>query len=500
MSTPSHITPSRLWPLLTGLLSASLCYGLTTVAFAQSEAIGIVVAVTVLCALWWALEPIPIPVTALIPLAIFPLTGVLSREQVAAALGHQVNLLLLGGFVLSLAMERSEAHARLADRLLRAIAGGAETISARRVIAAFMVVAAAISMWISNAAATIMLLPVALAIVKSVAGPEQVHGGKAIADSRLLIPLLLGICYAASIGGLGTPIGTPANLVFISVYEAEFGIEVSFIRWMSWALPVVALMLPLAIIWMSRHVDRGIRLRLAPPQPMNSWQKRILWVFLITAGLWITRTEPFGGWRAWLELPEASDASVALLAVIALCLLPRGGKPEEHAGLENGGDNRGEISRKPLFLWEYARDLPWGILLLFSGGIALAIAFKASGLSALIASGFAGVGQLPIWLIILSIALLVTFLTEVSSNTATTSLLMPVLASVAIASGVDGLVLMLPAALSASFAFMMPVATAPNAVIFGSGKVPIKAMIRYGLILNFIGAAVIFAYSSLVLS
>lgn len=460
-----------------GLLLATFTYfGLA--ATGQTHSISIVAAITVLCALWWALEPIPIPVTSLVPLALFPLLGILSKDQIAQALGHQINLLLLGGFVLSLAMEKSNAHLSLAERLLQLLAGGRSTLSGKRVLVGFMLVSAGMSMWISNTASTIMLLPVALVVARASTKDN---------DQRLIIPLLLGICYAASIGGLGTPIGTPPNLIFISIYEEQFGKEISFITWMRWALPVVVIMLPIAIWWLSRRIDNSIELTLSEPSSLTSWQKRVLLVFLATALLWIFRTEPFGGWRLWLNLPAANDSSVALLAIIAMSLIPRGGASAD--------------AHKPLFTWDFAKDLPWGILLLFSGGIAIAIAFKVSGLSQLIADVFvSAAGILPIIGLIAIIALTVTFLTEITSNTATASLLMPVLAAIAVGSGVDGLILMLPAVLSTSFAFMMPVATAPNAVVFGSGRVPISSMIRYGFVLNILGAMVVFTYAALMLT
>ena len=438
----------------------------------------IVAGITVLCALWWALEPLPIPVTSLIPLAIFPLLGVLTKEQVAMAFGHHINLLMLGGFALSLAMEKSMAHKGLAQRLLKWVSGGQAQISGRRVLFGFMAVSALLSMWISNTAAAIMLLPMAIVVAKSASKDTE---------SALMVPLLLAICYSASIGGLGTPIGTPPNLIFISVYEAEFGKEIGFLQWMTWALPVVFCMLMIAFWWLSRTIPREKAIELVTPQAMNSWQIRVLLVFLLTALGFLFRSEPFGGWQTWLGLPKASDASVALIAIILMCIVPRGGKAADKA--------------KPLFEWEFAKDLPWGVLLLFSGGLAIASAFKASGLSQILAHTFFSMSSvLPVLATIALIALVVTFLTELTSNTATASLLMPLLASIAVGSGIDGMTLMLPAVLSTSFAFMMPVATPPNAVVFGSGLIPIKTMIRYGLVLNFFGASVVFIYAGFILN
>jgi sodium-dependent dicarboxylate transporter 2/3/5 len=415
----------------------------------------ITAAVTLLCAIWWIFEPVPIPFTSLIPLAVFPLLGVLTPAQVGQAFGSPLILLLMGGFMLSTAMSDSGAHRRIALYMVNLFGGG----SARGLVLGFMAAAAVLSMWISNTATTLMLLPVALAVLERT-------------DSRMNVPLLLGIAYAASIGGLGTPIGTPPNLVFMQVHLDQFGTAPSFPEWMGWGLPVVILMVPLAGLWLTR----GIRLTEPVELPATGrWrpaEKRVLAMFGLTAFFWITRQAPFGGWSGLLGLPQANDASVALIAVILMAALPNG----------EGGR---------LLRWEAAAKIPWGVLLLFAGGICIASAFVHSGLADHIAGELGALLDLPLWLLILSICLAVTFLTEVTSNTATSSLLMPLLAATATVSGVEPMLLMVPAVLSASCAFMLPVATAPNAIVFGSGKVRIRDMARAGFILNLIGAVVI---------
>jgi len=288
----------------------------------------------------------------------------------------------------------------------------------------------------------------------------------------MAIPLLLGIAYAASIGGLGTPIGTPPNLIFMQVYLNEFGSAPNFLQWMSWGLPVVILLVPLAGLWLTR----GIRLAEAVAVPRTGrWRPaeiRVFVMFTLTALAWITRQAPYGGWSALLNTPQANDASVALIAVVTMAILPNG----------EGGR---------LLHWESAARIPWGVLLLFGGGIAIASAFVASGLADDIAGNLGGLANLPNWAIVLSLCLVVTFLTEVTSNTATASLLMPLLAATATATGINPMLLMVPAAMSASCAFMLPVATAPNAIVFGSGLFTVKDMARAGLVLNLLGAAVI---------
>jgi len=412
-------------------------------------------AITLLCAIWWIFEPLPIPFTSLIPLAAFPLLGILTPTQVGQSFGSPLILLLMGGFMLSTAMADSGAHKRIALHMVNLFGGG----SARGLVLGFMCASAVLSMWISNTATTLMLLPVALAVLEHT-------------ERKMAIPLLLGIAYAASIGGLGTPIGTPPNLIFMQVYLNEFGSAPNFLQWMSWGLPVVILLVPLAGLWLTR----GIRLAEAVAVPRTGrWRPaeiRVFVMFTLTALAWITRQAPYGGWSALLNTPQANDASVALIAVVTMAILPNG----------EGGR---------LLHWESAARIPWGVLLLFGGGIAIASAFVASGLADDIAGNLGGLANLPNWAIVLSLCLVVTFLTEVTSNTATASLLMPLLAATATATGINPMLLMVPAAMSASCAFMLPVATAPNAIVFGSGLFTVKDMARAGLVLNLLGAAVI---------
>jgi len=289
---------------------------------------------------------------------------------------------------------------------------------------------------------------------------------------KLAAPLLLGVAYAASVGGLGTPIGTPPNLIFMQVFEETTGRTISFTTWMGWALPVVVLMVPAMAFILTRNIRGDIAVTLPEVGAWRTEEKRVMLVFGLTALAWITRSEPFGGWKTLLNLPQANDASVALLAVVLMFLLPNG---------------KGER----LLSWERAVTIPWGVLLLFGGGICLAKGFVSSGLSELLGGMFGTLASLPIYLLILLIALIVTFMTETTSNTASTSLLMPVLAAAALTAGIAPEVLMVPAAMSASCAFMLPVATAPNSVVYGSGMFSVARMAREGVALNFLGAAII---------
>lgn len=427
--------------------------------------------VIALCAVWWVAEPIPIPATSLVPLAVLPAVGVLSAAEVGAAYGNKLILLLLGGFMLSKAMERSGAHRRVALQMVRlcAVGGDPSTVGGRRLVFGFMLATAALSMWVSNSATTLMMLPIALATLD----------GRG--DHRLRRALLLGIAYAASIGGVGTPVGTPPNLIFLQVYGERFGDEPSFTTWMAWALPVVVVMLPVAAWWLTRSLPAGGGATRLPE--VGAWrpaEARTLAVFAVTAVLWVTLKEPAGGWTGWLGLPGASTASVALGAVVAMFLIPSGER-----------DAEGRVDR--LLDWETAVRIPWGVLLLFSSGLVLAKAFGASGLDDLVRDALGVLGDLPTPLVLAAVCLSVTFLTEVTSNTATTSLLMPLLATTAVAIDADPRLLMVPAAISASFAFMLPVATAPNAAVFSSGEVTVGEMAREGLGLNLVGAAVVAA-------
>ncbi len=447
-----------------GMSAGLVLAGLATawsVAAGLPAAASWTVLVTVLCAVWWMTEALPLPATALLPLAVFPVVGVLTPEDVASAYGNSMILLFLGGFILSRGMESSGAHQRIALQMMQLFGG-----SGRRLVFGFMAAAALLSMWISNTATALMLLPVALAVVRGAENP------------RLAMALLLAVAYGSSIGGLGTPIGSPPNLVFLKVYEQSTGTAIGFLQWMSYGMPVVLLFLPLAAWWLSRHVRAGDQVSLPPPGSWTAAERRVLLVFALTALGWVTRTDPFGGWSQWWNLPGANDASVALLGALLLFILPNG---------------RGER----LLDWESAVTLPWGMLILFGGGIAIAKAFAESGLSDVLGAAVAGLQHLPVLLMVVLVAALVTALTELNSNTATAVLLLPVLAAAALSLGVDPLLLMLPATLSASCAFMLPVATPPNAIVFGSGQVPIQVMVREGLVLNLLGLIIISVTSAL---
>lgn len=405
-------------------------------------------------ALWWIFEAVPIPVASLLPLSLLPLFGILEPKVVGEKYGHPLVLLLLGGFLLSKAMEKSGAHRRIALMMVNACPPGEKFL-----ILGFMIATAFLSMWISNTATTLMMLPMALAVIQN------------SKSDALKIPLLLGIAFAANVGGIGTPIGTPPNLVMIGAYKDLGNPELSFTEWMKFGVPVSLIMVLIIWLWLSRGVKGKERIALPDPGNWRIPEIRTLLIFGLTALAWITRSEPFGGWKTWLDLPQANDASVAFIGVIFLFCIPNGEKKGER-----------------LLDWKTANQIPWGMLVLVGAGLCLGEGFKQSGLSQSIAGVFSGIESLPALGLLFLVALLVTFLTEMTSNTATTNVLMPILGAAALASGLDPKLLMIPAAMSASCAFMLPVATIPNAVIFGTGEVSVKRMAREGLVLNLLGA------------
>lgn len=435
---------------------AALLLGILLFKFGWSKEACYTAGITLLCATWWIFETIPIPATSLIPLGAFPLLGVLDGQQIASAYGSPIILLLVGGAIMSKAMEKSGAHRRIALLMIR----GFGTNSLRRLVMGFMFASAFLSMWISNTATTLMLLPVALAVLEG------------IKNDRLTLALLLSIAYGASIGGLATPIGTPPNLIFISVYKEFTGNEITFLEWMKIALPVVLVFLPLAAYWLTRGLNIEAAVTLETMGKISVAEKRVLIIFAVVILAWMTLKNPLGGWSAWLQLPYANYAAIAFIAVTIMFLCPDG----------EGGK---------LLNWHAANSIHWGVMILFAGGIAIAKAFMVTGLSNALGQQVSAIANWPLYLVIFVICLMVTFLTEITSNTATTTLLMPVLASAAVAANIDPALLMIPAALSASCAFMLPVATAPNAIVVASERVHVKDMARVGVVLNLFGTLVI---------
>ncbi|MEP6262254.1 MAG: SLC13 family permease [Gillisia sp.] len=423
-----------------------------------------VLCVTIWMALWWVTEVVPISVTALLPIILFPLTGALDLETTTAAFGHKYVFLYLGGFLLAIAIEKWNLHRRIALSIINLIGTNISSI-----ILGFMAATAFLSMWISNTATSVMMLPIGIAIV------HQLQDNPATQENENLVfgkALMLAIAYSASIGGIATLIGTPPNLVFAGIIQELYGIEISFLQWAMLGVPVSIAML--FICWKyltvfafsfkqkefpggTAEIQRGLK----ELGKLGSQEKKVLVVFSLTAFAWITRSfllTPY--------LPFLDDTIIAMTAGVILFVLP--------------ADKPG----RRLLHWEDAVKIPWGIILLFGGGMALAKAFGDSGLATWIGEQLKDLKNLPLFLLVLILIAAVNFLTEVTSNLATTAMLLPILAPMAVALNVHPYLLMVASTLAASCAFMLPVATPPNAVVFGSGYLRIPDMIRTGIWMN----------------
>ena len=409
-------------------------------------------AITLLTAWWWATEALPIPATSLIPFSLFPIAGILDHKQAVAGMGSHIILLLLGGFIMAKALERCNAHKRFALVILHAVGHQ----SNKRLILAFMLSAALLSMWISNTATCLMLMPIVLACL------EQVK------NAKLTTPLIIAVAYACSIGGIATLIGTPPNVIFAGIYEEVLGREFGFLEWMKIGLPIVLCILPVTWLWLCRNVSGDCKVVIPQTKAWSKDEKRVVSVFALIVFLWIFRTQPFGGWTGLANLSGIGDATIAIFGALLMFIV----RSERGDGLLD---------------WNTAVNVPWGILLMFGAGITIAKAFFESGLADLIGAGLSDViSGLPIYLIMVLICLSITFFTELNSNLATTTLVLPILAAAATATNLKPELLMIPATIAASCAFMLPVATAPNAIAYATEKITIKDMLREGLMLNLI--------------
>jgi len=430
-----------------------------------------VAAVGVLMATWWVTEAIPIPATALLPLALFPLLQVADIRDAATPFANPIIYLFLGGFLIARAMQATELPRRIALSSIRML--GARP---RSIVAGVMASCAFLSMWVSNTATALMMLPIGLSLIALMpdgAGEEDNEGSAE--RHRFGTALMLGIAYACSIGGMGTLIGTPPNAFLAGFMLESYGVTIGFAEWMLLGVPLVLVGLPLCYLLLTRvafpiHtrelpggrelVDREARAL----GSMSKAEKRVAVVFVLTALTWMARPLLIEH-VAWLS--RLSDAGIAMTAALALFIVPAG---------EPGG--------RRLLDWKLARDTPWGVLILFGGGLSLAGSVEATGLSTWLGAGVGGLTGWPLPLLVVAIVTAVILLTELTSNTATAATFLPVLGGVALGLGRDPLLLAVPAALAASGAFMLPVATPPNAIVYGSGAVRIEDMVRAGIWLN----------------
>ena len=473
-----------------GLILGPTLFLLTILFFRPedlSESGRAVLASTLWIAVWWILEVIPIAVTALLPIILFPLTGALKLSATTASFGHRYIFLYIGGFVLAIAIERWNLHRRIALTIISFIGTNIKSI-----ILGFMVATAFLSMWISNTATAVMMLPIGLAIISQL---KDNPNTKEDENNTFGKALMLAIAYSASIGGISTLIGTPPNLVLSGIVSELYDIEITFAKWIIIGLPVSIVMLFICWKYLTEYAftfkqktfpggKDEIQRQLSELGKVSYEEKVVFYVFIGTAVAWITRSFLLSKW-----IPNLDDTIIAIIAAVILFLIPASKEANQKAAKE--GLNTTRENRRSIVNWEEAVKLPWGVLLLFGGGLALAEGFKTSGLAEWIGSQMTLLEGVSLILLLLIMVAAVNFLTEITSNLATTAMLLPILAPLAVIIDVHPFVLMVGATLAASCAFMLPVATPPNAVVFGSGVLKIPDMVKAGIGLNLISIIVI---------
>ncbi len=430
-------------------------------------------AVTAWVATWWITEAIPIAATSLLPLVLLPLLDALPIINTAANYAHPMVLLYMGGFMIAVTIEKWNLHKRIALTIIGFIG-----TNIQKIILGFMIATAFLSMWISNTATALMMLPIAVAVVTQLSSnfQEEIKGE----PNRIGQALMLGIAYSASIGGVATLIGTPTNIILAGVVKDLYEYEISFAQWMMFGLPISLILLALCWIYLVKFAypfpkdfsilggKEEIEKQILMLGPISTEEKRVLWVFGLVSFSWIARSLILQD-----LLPGLDDTIIAITGVILLFVLPA------------------SDGKTKLLDWNTAEKIPWGILLLFGGGLALAEGFKVTGLAEWIGTQFVFLDFIAFWLFLLIIVAAVNFLTEITSNVATASMLLPILAAVAYSMDVHPFGLLVGATMAASCAFMLPVATPPNAVVFGSGFLTIPDMVRAGLWMNLISIVLV---------
>lgn len=430
-----------------------------------------ILASTIWIAIWWITEPIAIPITSLLPIVLFPLSGGLSLSETTAPYGHQYIFLFLGGFILAIAIEKWNLHKRIALNIIKLVGTNVNSI-----ILGFMIATAFLSMWISNTATAVMILPVGVAVIS-----HLTDNPKTIANENLLFgkALMLAIAYSASIGGMATLIGTPPNLVLAGIIEKTYNTEITFLQWFLFGFPLSIVLLFICWFYLTRFAYKfnqkefpggkgEIERQLQQLGKITYQEKLILIIFLSTAFAWITRS-----FLLVKFFPAMDDTIIALLSSFVLFIVPSG------------------KNKEALMTWKDAITLPWGILLLFGGGMALALGFETSGLAGWIGNHMTLLEGTSIFILLLVLVTAVNFLTEITSNMATTAMLLPILVSLANILNVHPYILLVSATLAASCAFMLPVATPPNAIVFGSGYLKIEDMVKKGFLLNIISIIIV---------
>ncbi len=460
--------------LIIGLVILALCIFLPAPEGMSAEGLK-ALGVALLMATWWVTESIPIYATAFVPIALFPLLGIMEAGDTAENYGHNYVLMLLGGFFLAKAIELSHLHKRIALFIISKLG-----TSRRKIILSFMIATALLSLWIANVAVALLMLPIALAIVDK----EEEEGNK----TNFGLALMLSIAYAASVGGTGSLIGTPPNMVFAGVASKMFPNlpEIDFLEWMKIGMPLVIIILPLVWLYMIKYFrisgefagsHEVVHKELIGLGKMTVAEKRVLIIFTLTALGWIFRRDIelgsfiIPGWSTLLGISHfVHDSTVAIVAALLLFIVPSG---REHV--------------KTLIDWKNASSVPWGVVMIVGGGYAIAASFQSTGLAEFLGAELSIISNYPQVVILLIVVTLMIFITEINSNTATANIFLPVLAAMAIAGNIHPYLLMIPATFACSFSFMLPSGSGTNAVIFGSNRVSIPEMARAGLGLNFLG-------------
>ena len=429
-----------------------------------------VAAVGLWMAIWWATEAVPVPVTAFLPIVTFPFLGISNLAEATASYANPIIYLFLGAFILALAVERWDLHKRIALGILSYTG-----TDGSRLIGGFMLVAALLSMWMTNTSTTMMLMPIALSVARVIA-ENNTHLSQEQTKS-FQVAMLLGLAYAATIGGLATLVGTPPNALLAAFLNENYGIRITFASWMLVGVPVMLVMLPLAWLSLTRWTFKieipanpEVNAHLAQLKndlgKMSSAEKRVAAIFALVVVFWILRS-PLS---TLLNIDFLTDTGIVMSAALILFLLPSGDKKQPQ-----------------IMIWHDVNRLPWGVLILFGGGLSLAAAVSSSGLAAWLGSSLTPLGAFGVFTLVIAATGLVIFLTELTSNVATAATFLPVVAAVALELGVSPLLLCIPITLAASCAFMLPVATPPNAIVFASGLINIPQMVRAGAVLNLIG-------------
>jgi sodium-dependent dicarboxylate transporter 2/3/5 len=445
----------------------------------QNIAAGRVAAITTWMAVWWVTEAIPIPATALLPIALYPLLGVMSSQAAATPYANHLIYLFMGGFFLAVTIERWDLHRRIALMTLKWVG-----LSPSRIVLGFMAASGFLSMWVSNTATTMMMVPIAMALTEQA---RTARPGDAQIDSFARC-LMLGIAYSSSMGGIATLIGTAPNTVMAGIIDKMFNVELGFGRWMLLGLPMAVTMIALCWLILTKKLfplgdvqladsERVLQDQLAALGPISYPEKLTVVVGTLTAAAWLSRgllQKSATLIAHWPAFANVHDATIAVVCGLALFAIPLDFKKREF-----------------LLDWKTAVKIPWDVIILFGGGLAIASGFRKSGLAQLIADQLGSLQGMDVLPFVAAVVVTTIFLTELTSNTATATLLSPIMGSAAIAMGVHPFATIVGACVAASFAFMLPVATPPNAVVFGSGYLTIKDMARAGVWMNLVGAVVI---------